>query len=94
MMNISHNSADHYWIVGGDGPHKRDVSANFTGDSSRVWSSKRDAYVRADDADYVRWRDMNMQRYGFDLTTRIDTELNLIEVLKNSKVPCSLAKTD
>jgi hypothetical protein len=50
--------------------------------------------VRADDADYVRWRDMNVQRYGFDLTTRIDTELNLIEVLKNSKVPCSLAKAD
>lgn len=92
MMNISHNPADHYWIVGGNGPHRKDAKADFTGDTSRVWSSKRDTYVRADDADYLKWRDANLRRYGFDLTTLIDTEANLTDVLVRSDVPCRLSK--
>ena len=94
MMKIDVKPTDHYWIVGGTGPHKTDAKANFTGDASRVWSSKRDAYVRADDAEYVKWQDVNKARYGFDLTTRIDTELNLAKALKAYGVPCKLAKAD
>jgi hypothetical protein len=93
-MRILFSPDDHYWLVGGDGPHIRDPKVGLTGDASRVWSSKRDAYVRADDADYVKWREAGRQRYGFDMTTRIATELSLIEVLKNSNVPCKLAKAD
>jgi hypothetical protein len=94
MIRIQFKPEDHYWIVGGNGPHKVDAKSDLTGDASQVWSSRRDTYVRADDAEYVKWREANRQRYGFDLTTRIDTEANLGDVLQKAGVPFRLAKKD
>jgi hypothetical protein len=70
-----------YWIVGGDGPHIDAPGGDFTGDASRAFSSARNAYVPATDATYVAWRDAGVATFGFDPTTRIDTEDNLAAVL-------------
>ena len=76
------NGADWYWIVGGNGPHKQHADAAFTGDETRVYSSKAGSYVPADDPTYVAWRSETAQRMGIpNPTTRIDTEDNLSAVL-------------
>lgn len=73
---------DWYWIVGGSGPHVASANSEPTGDDSRVFSSKRNAYVPADDEEYQRWLAEKQSWWGFNPTTRIDTEANLAEVLK------------
>ena len=70
-----------YWIVGGNGPHIANAGDPFTGDETRVYSSKRAAYVPASDPTYVAWL------AGDLVPTRIDTEANLIEVLTSEGLP-------
>ena len=80
---LTYNALDHYWIVGGNGPHVIPPDTDPTGDDSRVFSSAANAYVAADGPVYVAWRDDRMaMNGGLDPTTRIDTEENLAAVLE------------
>jgi hypothetical protein len=64
--------ANHYWIVGGD--------------ETRRYSSAAGAYVPATDAAYLAWREAGEQRYGGDITTRIDSAAELVDVLRAASV--------
>lgn len=88
MSRIPHDPSDHYWIVGGNGNHLAKVGDRFPV-HTEVFSSKRDAYVPVTDPVYVKWLKDGWARVGFDLTTRIATEADLMEVLKNAGVPCA-----
>lgn len=76
---------DWYWIVGGSGPHMDD-QGKLGGDDSRVFSSKRNAYVPSDDPDYLNWISDKEPSFGGNPTTRIDTEENLAAVLKDYNI--------
>jgi len=80
---LSFTPLNHYWIVGGNGPHIDEPGGDFTGDETRRFSSAVNGYVPAADATYVAWRDERMAANGgIDPTTRIDTETNLAAVLE------------
>lgn len=93
MSSALFNVKDWYWIVGGDGPHKKHAEAAFTGDESRVYSSVKLAYVPSDDSEYGAWRSQMGSRLGMsDPTTRIDTEENLADVLSRHGIQAVFEK--
>ena len=78
---------DHYWMVGGAGPHLDD-NGDYTGDTTRVWSSKRNHYFANSDPEFVAWRDAKRAELGLEsddpryVVTLIDTEANLRTVVQ------------
>lgn len=80
---------DWYWIVGGTGHWKERAEDPFSGDESRVYSSKKQCYVPAEDPEYQAWKKLTGSNLGLsDPTTRIDTEENLRDALKQHGIEC------
>lgn len=88
-MSLFPTPADWYWIVGDDGPHLPGPGPIFP-PFTQVFSSRFDDYVPADDATYVEWRAIQTASFGFDPTTRIDTEAHLAAVLIDAGVTTTL----
>ena len=86
------NMADWYWIVGGSGSHANEAGNTVPGDETRRYSSKRGDYVPIDDDEYQQWLADKTGVYGFDPTTRIESEASLIWVLNNANVSIGTLK--
>lgn len=66
---------DWYYIVGGNGPHKAKAGDPWEADATRAWSTKKDAYVPYDNADYTAWRKrFGVLPPGVEPATRIPTK--------------------
>lgn len=66
---------DHYWIVGGRGPHLADGRDTHE-EHSHVYSSRQRGYIPVSDSAYQEWIS-NSSNYP----TRIATEAELADVL-------------